>query len=123
MPGYSNRTRLLFKSIKKIFCRVLYVFSFLHILFFCIPVFAQRTKIDSLKKILPSLHDSAKVDCLNVLSLVYSYLNADTAKSYAQKAYTEASGINYSRGTAVSLNNSARIAGHGFHDFPLQEKI
>jgi hypothetical protein len=30
--------------------------------------FAQREKIDSLKKELPSLHDSARVDCLNELS-------------------------------------------------------
>ena len=123
MPGYFNRTRLLFKSIKKKFCRVLYVFFFFQLSFFCSSVFAQRTIIDSLKRSLPSLHDSAKVDCLNVLSLVYSYLNTDTAKYYAQKAYTEASGINYLRGMAMSLNNNARIAGHGLHDFPLQEKI
>jgi len=123
MPGYFNHTRFFSKSIKKNFCRAIYVFFFLQLSSFFISVFAQRTKIDSLKLALPSLHDSSKVDCLNVLSLAYSYLNADTAKSYAQKAYTGATDINYLRGEAMSLNNDARIAGHRFHDFPLQEKI
>ncbi len=89
----------------------------------CFFSFAQRTKIDSLKKALPSLHDSAAIDCLNILSLLYSYLNVDTANFYAEKAYSESAGINYLRGKAMSLNNSARIAGHGFHDFPEQQKI
>jgi len=102
---------------------VLYVFFPPILLFFCIPLFAQRAKIDSLKNLLPSLHDTARVDCLNVLSLAYSYLNIDTAKSFAQKAFSEASALNYLRGNAMSLNNSARIAGHGLHNFPLQEKI
>jgi tetratricopeptide (TPR) repeat protein len=123
MPGYFNRTRLIPKSIKRNFCRLVYVFFFLQLSLFFSSVFAQRTKIDSLKRVLPSLKDSTEVDCLNILSLAYSYLNTDTAKYYAKKAYTEASAINYLRGKVMSLNNDARIAGHGLHDFPLQEKI
>lgn len=123
MPGYFHLSRLVSKNRKYIFCRAIYFLSILMLLFFCHASFAQRTKIDSLKKALPSLRDSARVDCLNVLSLAYSYLHIDTARSYAEKAYTGASAIHYLRGMAMSLNNKARIAGHGLHDFPLQEKI
>ena len=123
MPGYFSRTRLASKSIKRLSCRVPHVFTLLLFSILSSASFAQRAKMDSLKKALPFLRDSIRVDCLNVLSLTYSYLHADTAMSYAQKAYAEASGINYLRGMAMSLNNKARIEGHGFHDFPLQEKI
>jgi tetratricopeptide (TPR) repeat protein len=83
----------------------------------------QRAKIDSLKKALPALHDSALVDYLNVLSLAYTYLQTDSAKSYGQKAYSESSSINYLQGVIMALNNKAHIAGLAFHNFPLQEKI
>ncbi|MGZ8557207.1 MAG: tetratricopeptide repeat-containing sensor histidine kinase [Chitinophagaceae bacterium] len=123
MPGYFHHSRF-FSTIRKfIFCRALYLLS-IHLLLF--PYYkscAQRAKIDSLIKTLPFLHDSARIDCLNVLSLAYTYLNADTAKSYAQKSFSGASAINYLRGMAMSLNNEARIAGLGLQDFQLQEKI
>ena len=123
MPGNFNRTRSSPQRIKKKFYRKFYVLLIFQLLFFCISVIAQRAKIDSLKKTLSSLKDSVRIDCLNTLSLVYSYLNADTAKSYAEKAYTEASAINYLRGKGMSLNNKAHIAGYKFHDFQQQEKI
>lgn len=85
--------------------------------------FAQRTKTDSLKNLLPQLADSARVDCLNLLSLSHSYLNADTALAYQIKAFNEAKHIRYRLGEAMSLNNQARIAGHQHRNFPLQEKI
>ncbi|MEP6727182.1 MAG: histidine kinase [Bacteroidota bacterium] len=69
------------------------------------------------------MNDSARADCLNVLSLAYVYLHADTAKLYAQKAYAGASAINYQRGIIMSLNNNAHIAGFCLHDYPSQEKI
>ena len=40
--------------------------------------FAQTEKIDSLKKVLPSLSDSARVNCLNELSEVYIKFIRDT---------------------------------------------
>ena len=123
MPGYFHHSRLVLKIRKFIFCGKLYVLTTVFLIFFYSTVSAQRTKIDSLEKKLSSLHDSARIDCLNVLSLAYTYLQADTAKSYAQKAYTEAIVINYLRGMVMSLNNEARIAGLGYHDFQLQEKI
>ena len=122
MPGYFHPSRLFSKIRKIIFCRAFSLVSALLSLLICYSSHAQRAKIDSLKKTLPSLHDTARVNCLNVLSLVYTYLNIDIARSYAQKAFTGAITINYTRGVVMSLNNEARIAGLGLHDFQLQEK-
>jgi tetratricopeptide (TPR) repeat protein len=121
MPVYFHRIRIVITSKKINFFISVYILSSL--LFVTCSAYGQRVKIDSLKKALPSLYDSAKVDCLNALSLAYTYLLTDSAKLYQQKAYAEASAINYSRGLIMSLNNEARIAGVGLHDFPLQEKI
>ncbi len=83
---------------------------------------AQRAKIDSLKNVLPALQDKTRIDCLNNLSLAYSYLDSDSSEAYQQKAFTEAKHIQYLDGEATALNNKARIAGH-LRDFPHQEKI
>jgi tetratricopeptide (TPR) repeat protein len=123
MPGNFYLSRLFFKTGEFIFCRGFYFLITLFSIFFYHTSIAQRTKIDELEKTLPSLHDSSRIDCLNVLSLAYTYIHADTAKLYAQKAYTSGLAINYLKGMAMSLNNKARIAGLGFHDFQLQEKI
>ena len=123
MPGNFHCSRLLLKFREFIFCREAYFVTTFISIIFCCTSSGQRTKIDELEKTLPSLHDSARIDCLNVLSLAYTYLYADTARSYAHKAHTEALVINYLRGMVMSLNNEARIAGLGYHDFQLQEKI
>ena len=100
-------------------------FYLLHVvtLLACHFSFAQRAKIDSLKNLLPHLADSARVDCLNELSLSYSYVNADTAEAYQTKAFTEAKRIRYRVGEAMALNNQSRIEGHQHRNFSLQEKI
>lgn len=58
--------------------------------------------IDSLKRILPLLHDSARVDCLNELARSYTEEEVprlfDSAWLLVQQAYTEASSINYIKG-------------------------
>jgi len=123
MPGNFHCSRLVLKIRKFIFCRRLYFVTTFTFIIFCCTSSGQRTRIDELEKTLPYLHDSARIDRLNILSLAFTYLHADTARSYAQKAYTEALVINYLRGMIMSLNNEARIAGLGFHDFQLQEKI
>ncbi len=121
MPGYFHRIRLV-KEIRKIFfCNAPYIlFSIL--LLYC-NTYAQRTKIESLKTALPFLSGSTRIDSLNVLSLMYTYLQLDSAKLYAEKAYAESGALNYPRGIVMSLNNKARIAGLGFRNFRLQEKI
>ena len=84
--------------------------------FLCV---SQNNRIDSLKKILPSLKDSSRVDCLNKLSVEY-YINAlaetyinvqtDTAISFASKACSEAIKIHYIKGVAEALQNLGEIA-------------
>ena len=121
MRGYFHCIWMAIK-IRELFSRItLYVLLLLLLLNY--STYAQRAKIDSLKKALPSLHDSTLIDCLNVLSLAYTYLQTDSAKSYGQKAYAESSLINYLQGLIMSLNNEAHIAGAAFHNFPLQEKM
>src|SRR6476659_2202872 len=102
-------------------------------IFFCAACFAQKEKIDSLKKILPSLRGNARVDCLNELCGSFLKLEkvpaewqhiviADTARSYATFAYEEAKEINYIHGVAESLSYKAeteRLA----NNFPLEEKL
>lgn len=86
-------------------------------------LFAQRLQIDSLKTEISHLNAKSLVDCLNTLSLVYTYLQSDSATSYAQRADSIASSINYGKGIAMALNNQAHIAGLALHNYPLQEKI
>jgi len=72
--------------------------------------------IDSLQKILPALKDSARVDCLNVLSekkgSFHGDYNSDEFRKsgdsiyrYATMAYNEATKLHYKYGMAVSLMN------------------
>ncbi len=122
MPGYHKYTRFVIRGIKK-YCRKCYSLPFTVFLFCCVPCLAQRAKIDSLKITLRSLNDSGEVDCLNVLSLAYTYLNADTAKAFSQEAFTKASAINYLSGKISSINNRARIEGHALRNFIQQEKL
>src|SRR5436190_3894259 len=97
------------------------------------PCFCQREKIDSLKRELPSLRDSARVDCLNELSGAFLKLEkvptewkdiniAATAGYYAASAYEEAKKINYTHGIAESLSYKGEIERLS-NNFPQLEKI
>ncbi|MEP7375852.1 MAG: histidine kinase [Chitinophagaceae bacterium] len=58
--------------------------------------------IDSLKKVLPFLHDSARVDCLNELAGAYMevlpFIHSDSVILLAKQAYADAYAINYIKG-------------------------
>jgi tetratricopeptide (TPR) repeat protein len=82
--------------------------------------FSQATdslKIDSLKKQLLHLKDSAKIDCLNLLARRFSTNGgqawtswsqvADSVDHYASIAYDDANKIGYKRGVAAALTNRA----------------
>ncbi|HET6768307.1 MAG TPA: histidine kinase [Chitinophagaceae bacterium] len=69
-------------------------------------------RIDSLQKVLPTLHDTARINCLN--SLGEAFLNrdgykikvkADSACQFAIMAKNESQKINYKRGIAYSMIN------------------
>ncbi|MEO7046771.1 MAG: tetratricopeptide repeat protein, partial [Ferruginibacter sp.] len=85
-----------------------------------IPLFSlsQTRQIDSLKKVLLILKNTAKVDCLNKLSSAYfinalnenyDYVQTDTARLFALDAYEKAVLLNYDMGMAQALQNLGEI--------------
>jgi hypothetical protein len=98
---------------------------------FLFPLFVQAQfeigrlpfSVDSLKKVLPLLNDSARVDCLNGLSEAHVYLNNDTATYYAELAYQESMKINYVHGIAEALSWRVRILDARDTNYPLEEKL
>ena len=70
---------------------------------------ANPVYVDSLKKRLPSLQDSARVDILNDLSMAFitagPYFAPDSVHKYAIEANKEALRIGYKKGEAFSLLN------------------
>ena len=75
-------------------------------------ILADSLRIDSLQKVLPTLRDTARINCLN--SLGEAFLNrdgykikirADSGSRYAIMAKNEAQKINYKRGIAYSMIN------------------
>ena len=69
----------------------------------CVACFAQTPTIDSLKKILPSLKGTARIDCLNELGAEFSdrywskskYQQTDTALLYTLQAQNESQKLKY----------------------------
>jgi tetratricopeptide (TPR) repeat protein len=68
-------------------------------------------RLDSLKKNLPLLKDSARVDVLNEIAIRFGYFDRgggfahkdDSIRFYSSKAYEEASKIGYKKGMAMGL--------------------
>jgi len=84
---------------------------------------AQQEKIDSLKKVLPKLKDTARIDCL--LGLAYQYFctpEKDSVIHYTDKAFEESKQINYIHGLAASYIRKSGIANCTHNDFPQTEK-
>jgi signal transduction histidine kinase len=87
-----------------------------------------------LKKILPSLRNNARVDCLNELCGSYLVFNSpifpvpkqniigDTAVYYANQAYTEAIKTDYTHGIAESLSYKGEILILS-QNYPAEEKL
>ena len=78
--------------------------------FFRSICFAQSNKIDSLKKILPSLKDTARIKCIYRLGNEYLIERNDSAVYYANLLYEESKKTNYVRGIALSYMQKAFIA-------------
>ncbi len=80
-------------------------------------IFAQTKTIDSLKKVLTSLHDTARINCLNTLSKYYCnynqaiphYARTDSAELCVNEAYAEAENLNYKLGMGEAYLNLAEI--------------
>ena len=78
---------------------------------------AQTPLLDSLKKVLPFLKDTARIDCLNELGFEYSnpywgiskYIQTDTAMRYTNQALIEAIKLNYVRGIGKAYQNIGMV--------------
>ena len=67
------------------------------------PIDGRKKEIDSLRNILVTAKDTARINALINLSNRMKYVNSDSAIIYALQAYREAVGINYYLGAANAL--------------------
>ena len=110
-----------------------YITIFIAQIQFCILSFAQTEKIDSLKKLLPSRSDTARIDCLNELgnqyitleynSHNYSFPYRDSVLYYANTSYEEVKNTNYIHGLAESLCLKASFYNFYLKNFMETEKL
>lgn len=70
-------------------------------------VFAQTSKIDSLKQVLEKVSGTEKVDVLNQLATAYSPEDSIKRQKTLEEALLLSQEMNYKRGTAATLNNLA----------------
>jgi tetratricopeptide (TPR) repeat protein len=90
----------------------------------CGLCFAQNKTIDSLQKVLYSLRDTTRIDCLNNLSYVYiQHEQKDSAEHYANLALDESNQLHYTHGVAVAYLRKATIAKHFDDDFAKSEQL
>ncbi len=73
------------------------------------PLYGQTSIIDSLEKQLPNthLHDTVRIEQLNVLAREYTYISASKATLYAQRALDLSRRTGYKRGQAYAYRNLA----------------
>src|SRR5215831_8202546 len=93
--------------------------------FLCIMCLAQGNELDSLKKALPTLRDSARIPCITKIWLHYMYggFNRDSAVFYSNLCYEESKKINYPHGIAQSFTQKAFIALNIDGDFSRGEQL
>ena len=95
---------------KTTFFRRLFLFIAFYLFIFSSICPAQRDKIDSLQKILPSLKDTARIDCMNELSFHYiRLLIRDSSECFETASYEESKKLNYIHGIAAATSNQAAI--------------
>jgi len=101
------------------------IFFIVSLLFVCRPCFAQLDKIDSLKKVLPTLQDTARIDCLGEIAVYYVLENSgkDSSDYYIGEEYKESKKINYLHGIAAVYLQKAAFANHFYNDYFQMEKM
>ncbi len=84
---------------------------------------SQQREIDSLKKVLSLLHDTARIDCITEIIANYSYVNnLDSMEYYLNLSYRESKQINYIHGIAVALFQKAAFLNR-ISNFPAIEQL
>ncbi len=108
----------------------LFIFHFLQFS----SCFSQREKIENLQKALPSLKDSARIDCLNAISEAYIGLpdwfsepatkaQYDSAQLFAGEALEEAKKIAYTYGMVKAYSLNSEISFDIYNNYPHAEKF
>jgi tetratricopeptide (TPR) repeat protein len=127
MCGYINHS---VSNVKDFFSsKALRLFLCLLLIIFPVTIIAQIfqatfLKIDSLKKVLPALKDSARIDCLNALTNEYILIQKkDSAEYYRSLAFEKAKSLNYAHGLAESYSCKAGIELKFNNDFREVEKL
>src|SRR3954468_13993801 len=109
---------------KTAYFKTIFIFSLSYQLIFSTICFSQRHEIDSLKKILPSLIDTSRIDCMNALSFQYiRLLIRDSAEYFEGLAYKESKVPGYIHGIAVSIANQSGIVEYFDNDFVKSEAL
>jgi tetratricopeptide (TPR) repeat protein len=96
------------------------------ILLLVLPVwiFGQTEQIENLRKSIPWLKDTTRVDSMNELSLQYINLELkDSAEYYATTAYLESRELRYIHGEAVSRLRQGNIKTQFYADFATAENL
>ena len=70
--------------------------------------FDPKKYVDSLRKVLPDLKDTARIKCLNSLAWRYQADIPDSSRYYSQIALRESEKINYFKGIGHAHFNLAR---------------
>src|ERR1700729_1088695 len=84
----------------------------------------QTVQIENLRKAIPKLKDSARVDSMSELTLQYINLELkDSAEYYATTAYLESRALNYIHGEAVSRSRQGNIKTQFYADFAEAENL
>ena len=90
----------------------------------CTVCFAQDDNLDSLKKTLSTLHDTARIPCIVKIWVHYMHNpNKDSAVFYSNLCYEESKKFNSTNGIAQSFTMKARIARKFDRDFRRAETI
>jgi tetratricopeptide (TPR) repeat protein len=93
-------------------------------LFLPVWLFSQTPHVDNLRKILPFLKDSVRIDSMNELSLRFIEQSVeDSAEYYANAAYNQSGALSYIHGLAVSISRRGMIKTHFHSNFAEAEKL
>src|ERR1700759_3748943 len=86
--------------------------------------YGQTSDMDSLRSVLRHVRDTARIDCLNELSLRYiDQSQFDSAIYYTRTAHNESKTLGYIHGIAASLAIQGMIKTHFYNDFVGAEKL
>src|SRR6476619_3426336 len=81
---------------------------------------SQQKEIDSLKRLLPPLHDTGRIDCLASIAEYYinnAFREKDSILHYITLVYQESKQINYKHGIAEAYADKAWLATSNYVNF------